>query len=151
MEQNSSNLFELQIDPQTNGFLAETAKWAKFLAIVGFVFCGLMALGALFAGSVIATSFSQFGGAGAMAAMGSTFVTIFYLGLALLCFFPCLYLFKFATKMKVALRSNDQETINNSFGNLKSYFKFVGILTIIILSFYAIILLIVLAAGASRL
>jgi uncharacterized membrane protein (DUF485 family) len=53
-------------------------------------------------------------------------------------FFPCLFLFRFASKMKHALAANDQAQLNTSFQNLKSLFRFVGILTIIFLAFYAI-------------
>ena len=54
-------------------------------------------------------------------------------------FFPCLSLFRFATKMQLALRTNDQETLNVSFENLKSCFKFMGIFTLIILAIYGLI------------
>ena len=49
MEQShSQELFSLQIDPLTKSHLWETARWAKFLSIVGFVLCGLILIGGLF-------------------------------------------------------------------------------------------------------
>jgi hypothetical protein len=42
-EQNQeSSLFGFGIDQSSRAHLAEAAKWAKFLAIVGFVMCGLI-------------------------------------------------------------------------------------------------------------
>ena len=137
MEQ-SNNLFELHVDHNGSSFLREIAKWSKFLSIVGFIMIGLMILVILFAGSTMATMFSatQYGEAGSLIGM-------IYIGVVaavmLIYFFPCLYLFKFATKMQIALRNNDQDTLNASFENLKSCFKFMGIFTIICLALYALV------------
>lgn len=141
------NLFELQVDHETTGYLSETAKWAKFLSIVGFVFCGLIVVAALFTGT-IASSLGPFGGA-AMGA-GGFMQIVLLLAMAALYFFPCLFLFNFSRKMQFALRNNDQINLNDSFRNLKSNFKFVGILTIVILSIYTIILLVAVFVGMSK-
>lgn len=138
MEQNTPNLLELHIDSQSNAYLRETAKWAKFLAVIGFIGCALIILIGVFAGSVMATAFSDLGGGGFGGGMGVV-MAIIYILLALLFFFPYLYLYRFANQMQAALRSNDQAALTTSFGNLKSCFKFVGILTIIVLALYALI------------
>ncbi len=142
MEQNtpSSSLFDLHIDHQSSAYLGETARWSKFLSIVGFIFCGLFVLIGLFAGSFMAGTFGRFGGGAGM--MGGAFFSVLYVLLALLYFFPCLYLYNFAAKMQVALRTNDQEQLSQSFRNLKSCYKFMGILMIVVLGFYALALLI---------
>lgn len=133
MEQDQ--LFDLRFEHQTNNFLAEAAKWGKFIAIIGFIFCALMLLGGIFAGSIFATM----GQSSSLALMGGGFFTAVYVVFAVLWFMPFLYLFNFASKMQVALRNNDQATLNLSFQNLKSCFKFIGIFTIIMLSIYALI------------
>ncbi|MBO9201834.1 MULTISPECIES: DUF5362 family protein [Niastella] len=139
--QPGQNLFELQVDQQSINYLGETARWAKFLSIVGFVLCGIMIIFALFFGSIMAT-FSKIGSNSGNEAFSSTMLagssafSLVYVVIALLYFFPCLYLFNFSSKMQTALRNNDQSTLNAAFGNLKSCFKFVGILTIVVLSFY---------------
>jgi len=132
MESNvESSLFELQVDHEATNYLKETARWAKFMAIMGFIGCGICVLVGLFAGSIIAGMYSSVGGVGRAGAMGGAFYSILYIALALLYFFPCLYTFNFASKMQVALRSNDQSQLNLAFKNLKSCYRFVGILTII--------------------
>ncbi len=131
MEPNSSNLFELQIDQQASVYLGETAKWAKFLSIVGFIMCAILLVIGIFAGTMLANMNDSFGGAYA-AGYGTAFGMIYAFG-ALLYFFPCLYLFRFSTAMQTALRSNDQQTLLKSFRNLKSCYKFLGILTLVIL------------------
>lgn len=150
--QTSQNLFDLQIDHQSNSYLSEAAKWGKFLAIMGFILCGLLLIIALFAGTLMASMMSGFGGsneAATGAAMGGGIVTFVYIVFALIYFFPCLYLFNFSSKMQVALRNNQQDVLNTSFRNLKSCFKFMGILMIIILAFWVLGIIIAIGAAAS--
>jgi hypothetical protein len=143
---NVSNLFELQVDHNGSAYLKETARWAKFLAVLGFIFCGLFVVFALFAGTLMATFSSLAPGAGIR---GGAFISIMYILCALLYFFPCLYLYNFGAKMQIALRANDQEQLNLSFKNVKSYFRFIGILTIIALGFMALGLIVAVIGLAS--
>ena len=147
----SSSLFGLAINENNKGDLADTARWARFLSIVGFVMCGLIVLVGFFAGSIFsmfATSDELEGLGGMSSAMGPA-MAFFYVIIAVIYFIPCLFLFRFANKMKVALSSNDQTALNTSFQNLKSMFRFFGIVTIIMISIYAIILLIALVGAAA--
>ena len=150
MEQNiTPNTFALQIDNGNIPYLAEAAKWGKFLSILGFIFCALIILMRLFAGTLMSTMFSQFEtqtpGFGAVS--GTVFM-IYYILIAILYFFPCLFLFNFSSKMQTAIRNNDQIYLNNSFRNLKSLFKFWGILTIIGLCIFVIAIIFVGVVGA---
>jgi hypothetical protein len=140
---------DLQVSPASQNFLNETAKWGKFLAIVGFIFCGLMVIAAFFLPALLLTMppYNQI--AGATTAMASVF-TIVYLILAVILFFPCLYLYRFSVKMKLALGSVSQENFETSLQNLKSVFKFYGIFTIVILSFYALIFVVTMLGLAMK-
>jgi hypothetical protein len=140
----------LQIDDVSAGYLRETAKWGKFLSIVGFVVTGLIVLIALFAGSLFAklAAFSA-NGQSALPEGLSIFITIIYLAIAVLYFFPCFYLFKFSNKAKLAIEVNEQVSLNEAFGNLKSCFKFIGITTIILLAVYGLALVAVVIVGVS--
>jgi hypothetical protein len=139
MDTTTESLFELHVDHNGSAYLKETARWAKFMAILGFVFCILYVLAALFAGSLIAR-LSSLGGTGMGASAGAGLIgggilSVIYILGALLYFFPCLYTYNFAAKMQTALRNNDQEQLNLSFRNLKSCYRFMGILMIIALGF----------------
>jgi hypothetical protein len=129
----------LQIDTTAHAHLAETAKWANFLAIVGFVLSCIIAIVALFAGTLLGSMSQSFGNSGSM--IGAGFITFIYLIIAAVYFFMSLFLFRFASKMKTALYSNDQEHLNNSFMNLKNLYKLMGILTIVYLGFLALALI----------
>ncbi len=134
---NSFNTSELGITSDVKSFLAETARWANFIAIVGFVLLGLLVLAGIFFGTMLGALAGETGmpgGAGIAGGMMSAVNII----LALIVFFPLLYLFRFAKNTKQALRSNDQSTLTSAFENLKSHYKFNGILMIIILGIYAL-------------
>jgi hypothetical protein len=132
-ETQNTSLFDLQVDNVCQSYLMETAKWGKFLAIIGFIGCGLLVLIALFAGTAISSLSSTMGGPGA--GFGGL-ITVFYILFALLYFFPLYYLYNFSVKMQAAIRSNDQSALQAALANQKSCYKFVGILTIVVLSLY---------------
>ncbi|HEX6180829.1 MAG TPA: hypothetical protein VFZ47_06245 [Chitinophagaceae bacterium] len=135
MEQKSANLFDLHLDQQSQGYLSETAKWAKFLSILGFIMIGLFFILILVGGAAAFSSFDELGYYGNF---GAAEIIIFLVIMAL-AVIPYIYLYRFAVKMQVALRNNDQANLTSSFSNLKSCYKYVGIFTIVILSFYLIL------------
>ena len=141
--QNGENLV---IDWRSKEFLKETAKWTKFLSILGFVGIGLMVLGSLvmlFApSSLMSNGDFPFG--------GKIFMMLLYLAFAVLYYFPISYLYQFSENTKKAIENNDNNAIRDAFEFLKSHYKFMGILTIILLAFYAIIIFIgLIGAGAA--
>jgi hypothetical protein len=147
------NLFELQIDQEAMSYLGTTARWGKFLSIVGFVNCGIMVIVALLFGKSFAM-LAPFAGGGNL--LGDTisrlgaFVTTIFIVAAVIWFFPNLFLLRFSVKMQSALRDTDQLQLNASLGSLKSCFKYIGILTIVILSFYTLLFIAGIIATAMR-
>ncbi len=139
---------ELKISLPTTAYLSETAKWAKFLAIMGFIFCGIIIIVAFFAGTIFSGSMadSRFSAFGALGGVG---IAAIYIVLGLIYFFPCLYLFNFASKMQAALRIRDQDILDESFKNIKSCFKFMGIFTIVLLSFYVLVIIFAVVMGVA--
>lgn len=145
MEQQQENsLFGLSIDSVTAGYLKETASWAKLLAIVGMISCGLIVIGGIVAAMAVSSATSEFsremGGSGASAAAGAAMM-IFYIIMAVIYFFPCLYTLRFSNHIKVALSSNDQMALNEGMRNLKATFRFMGVITIIFLSLFLLLFL----------
>lgn len=156
MEQSQdTSIFGFGIDSSSREHLSEAAKWAKFLAIVGFVMAGLLALLGMFAGSLIGFMTRKYSSEGYGAASEITgglavIMSILYVGIAVLVFLPYLFLYRFATRMRTALGTNDQQTLNSSFQNLKIMFRYVGIMTIIGLCFYGLmIIMFIITAVAS--
>lgn len=133
-----NNFAGLELNSDIRAYLLETAKWAKFISIVGFVMAGFMIIGALsfgvMLGSVIGSGME--GGMGA-ASMSSMF-SVIYIVFALIFVIPVYFLFRFSQKMLAALKHDDDIDLTESFKNLKSHYKFVGIYFIIMLGFYAL-------------
>lgn len=127
---------ELTLTTGSKMFLKESAGWTKFISIVGFVFLGILVIVALFAGSIIGAAMQSSG----MEMMGGAFITVLYLAMAVLYFFPIYYLFQFSSKMKAALAQQSSALLEEAFSNLKSHYKFMGILLVIVLAIYAIAL-----------
>lgn len=145
MESNQNLLnSDLQIDQSSHIYLSETARWANFLSIVGFVLSVILAIAGLFMGVFLGSTSSTYGNS---SFIGAGFAAVFYLIIAALYFVMSLFLYRFASKMKMALYTNDQETLNNSFLNLKNLYKMMGILTIIYLCL--IVLFMIFGIGAA--
>lgn len=131
--------FELQLDQTAKDFLKETAKWAYFLSILGFIGIGFMVLIGIFAGTIFSTFGNAMGGMGGFGGSFGALMGFFYVFIAAVYFFPVYYLNKFATNAKRAFRDNDSEALSNSLGYLKSHYKFIGILMLAILALYGLI------------
>ncbi|MFT4155583.1 DUF5362 family protein [Parafilimonas sp.] len=142
------NSFSLQVDNGNTPYLIEAAKWAKFLAVIGFIICGLLVLTGIFSGTFFASLAQVDTELNSMGSVGTVFFTIWFVLFALLYFFPSYYLYNFASKMQTAVKNNDQVSLNDSFKNLKSCLKFWGILLIIILCFYALAMVFVILGSA---
>jgi len=152
--QQDSSLFGMNVDQAGKSHLAEAARWAKFISVIGFIVCAMVVLFGVFFRSIIGslpTAFERNSPYGEMpnSAPFTAAIAFVYIVIALIYFFPFLFLFRFATKMKAALASNDQETLNTSFQNLKATFRFVGILLLIGLCFWVLITVVTLVGAAA--
>ncbi|MFK7937498.1 MAG: hypothetical protein AB8G22_28540 [Saprospiraceae bacterium] len=143
----------LELETAAREYLRESAKWAKFLSIVGFVMIGFMVIAAFFVGAMFSTmgNFQGIDGADELAGLGMLsggFITAMYLAFAALYFFPTLYFYRFSTKTKLAIESGSSTDLTAGLENLKSCFKFWGIFMIVILGIYALFFVIGIAGAA---
>lgn len=152
-ESQNQSLFSLSIDPVTKTHLIETSKWARFLAIVGFIALGLMLLFGIYMSTVFSSMdrFDNLYGRSSsnVFSMLGAGMAVFYIVVAVIMFFPLLFLLRFANRMRSALAGNDQEVLNGSFQNLKAYFRYLGVITIIGLAFYALTIIIAILGAAT--
>lgn len=123
-QQSSEHLFGLSISEETKQELKTLATWARITAIAAFVGYGLGLIVAF-----IGKRSGDFEVSGA-AKVGNIIGAIIALaiGVAL-----NLYLFNFAKSTLASIHSADANSLENGFHNLRMYFKFLGILFIIIL------------------
>ncbi len=132
-----ANESNLMLSPSSKIFLRETAKWSNFISIIGFIGIGLMVLASFFIGSI----FSMIPNYNQAMPFPTFFLSGIYLILALIYFFPVYYLYQFSSKLKRAFAHEDNTTLESSFEYLKSHYKFLGIFTIVMISFYILMLI----------
>ena len=131
---------ELEITDTLKAYLGGTARWAKFLSIIGLIFCTAMLAVAFYAAFYISPIMTTRYGFSLGRAISAV-----YIFLAVVWFSPCFFLYKFSVKLSDAIKRNVQENIESAFLNLQSTFKFMGIITIIILSLWLMSFLLLVA------
>lgn len=129
----------LIITEDIRSYIYETAKWTKFMSIVGFIVTALMVLIALSVSSVM-QSMSEIPAYQGLVGLGSGVITVFYLLIALVYFYPSFLMYKFSSAAKVAVFYGSQESLSTAMSKMKSIFKFWGILTIIIIAIYVLMI-----------
>lgn len=133
LDEGLSSKPEYGVTQNAIGFMETARKWGFFIAIFGMVIAGIIAIVAIFASSALSMAMG--------ANFGSGIIIAVYLFMAVLYFIPCFYLYKFSNYLKMANQSKDALHLENAMANLKSFFKFIGIFILVILSIYALIFL----------
>jgi magnesium-transporting ATPase (P-type) len=128
---------KIEIDEKTLNNLDTTRKWAMFLSIIGFIILGLIITIGLIAG----TFFTVFNSGGKELGVPESLMFIPILLLAVIYFFPVLFLFRFSKRTGHAVHTLDKEELHKAFRSLKSYFVYIGILIIVVLLCYVAVLI----------
>ncbi|WP_158727750.1 MULTISPECIES: hypothetical protein [unclassified Flavobacterium] len=140
-EQTTVENLDLQITTTAKDLLAETAKWAYYLSILGFIGVGFIVLIALIIGITFAVVGSTSGSMGFLESSMGLGVAFIYILIGVLYFFPIYYLNKFASNAKLAIKNNDTAALTLSFEYLKSHYKYIGIMTLVVFSLYALLII----------
>ena len=123
--------------------LLTTAKWMKFLCIIGCIGAAIMVIIGI---AMIALGSTIGGLAGSVGStVGGAFLGVLYLAMSALYIYPIIKGFQFASATKAACLSDNEAQLARGFASLSAMVKFFGILTIVILVFYVLALL---GAGA---
>ena len=126
--------------------LRTAGLWAKFLAIMGFIGVGFMVI----------AGFAMIIGMSAMSVydnnpMGIGFAGIgfIYFITAILMFFPAYFMLMYANKISDAFRTRNAFSLDNASKQLKNYFLYTGVMTIIVLGLYFFAIIGFAVAGAA--
>ena len=107
-----------------------TAKWSKFYAVLSFIgvaICVLMGILLLVSGHFMAQIQPDLS-----AAMFSP-LGLVYIILGGILVMPALYLLQFSQKTEQAIAESNTEMMEQALNRMKSYWKFMGIFTIVML------------------
>lgn len=110
--------------------LLTTAKWSKFYAVLSFIgvaICVLMGILLLVSGHFMAQIQPDLS-----AAMLAPLALV-YIILGGILVMPALYLLQFSQKAEQAIAESNTEMMEQALNRMKSYWKFMGIFTIVML------------------
>lgn len=111
-------------------YLADIRRWSKLIAVFGYMIIGILILFGVFFGFFYNNPEIQ-SAPGAVSGITLMFV---YLVMALIYLFPVVFLHRFASNLGRSLRSGNETELTRSFQNLRSFFRYIGILTIIMIA-----------------
>lgn len=125
--------------------LHQAAKWAGFLSLVGLITLGLTALMFI----LLIFSFGTIAAFSDVPGLGGASVVSFIFGLILLAFYalPIWWLYSFSSNIKQAIATGDNYRIEAGLNFLRKHYKFIGILTAIVLGMYALMLILGMIGG----
>jgi hypothetical protein len=128
--------------------LMGASPWIRFMGVLGFIGAGFMAL--------LGLTVLLGGGAIAAATQAEIFVAFsalggfIYIGLGALYFFPSLFAYRFGRKLKNYCLTFDDNELDGAFKNNYSFWKFLGILTIVCLALVVSIIPIAVIVSVAR-
>lgn len=133
------------LDDISQGYLLQTVRWTKFIAIIGFIITGL-ALIITFFGGISTMMNTEYGVASSIGyGIGSLLMAILY-------FYPAYCLYQFSRYMKSGLYYEDKLQVMTAFRFQRNLYCYLGIMLIIIICIYAALIMFggVLASMAGR-
>lgn len=135
------NPYHNQTDPLANvpvtplmiEHLRGTKPWVRFISIVLFISSALIFLGG-FAMIFLGSSSRIYGGFGAI-------IGVVYILFGILYLAPAYFLHQYASSINDFLQGGGDSAMENALGNQKSFWRFSGILTLVIICLYALFFL----------
>lgn len=126
---------DLFLSPATAAHLRRGAVWARFLAVVGFIGCGvcLLAAIAMFAFGGLVTAYVY-----PLISLAPMLLAVIYLVIAVIGFFLNLFLYRFADRSIRAADTYDSALLATGVRNLTNYLLADGIIVLMALVIPAI-------------
>jgi uncharacterized membrane protein len=125
-------LFSLKVDEAAKAHLLETMRWTKFLGILFIIaiilMCSVLAFVMMIYMPGMQTPVPY-------AAASVIFMSLFMTGLN---FYPIFALLKFSTLIRSAIADSNQQQFNHALKYLKNMFRYIGVLTITLITIYGL-------------
>jgi Family of unknown function (DUF5362) len=122
--------------------LRQTKPWVTFLSVVAFIGSALMLLGGVV--MMAAGALAPSGSAVPAAAMGAI-----YIPMAFLYIYPGLKLWGFSSAIGRLLASRSNMDLEAALGQQKSFWKFSGIMTVVVIALYAVMFIGLMVVGVA--
>jgi hypothetical protein len=128
-----------EVSETTVELLRQTRPWVMLLSIFAFVGSGLMAVVGLCLGA-----WAMF----AQGAKGQAAIGLIYVPLALFYIYPGIKLWGYSSAIARLMASRSIADLEDALGQQKSFWKFSGIASVVVLGLYAIAFVVLIAVGA---
>ncbi len=130
-----------QLTSESIAFLVKAAKWGKFMAILGFIVTGLLLVSGMLMSFVLNTVQDE------MIPLNTPFppfvLSVFYILIAGIYIIPVIFLNSFCNNVIKGVNFSSTEYLTKSLKNLKNLFVFIGVSTVVVLTIYLIVLIII--------
>jgi len=149
--------FENQTEPENpqlivtedmRSYIYDMSKWARFLGIVGFVVSAFLFLAALTVGPAINANPEMAKMLGQLGTMDSATITVVFCIYGAAICYPSFLMVRYASSANQGVLYGEQNNLNDAMSNLKSLFKYFGILALIFIGLN-LITLIAMVIGAA--
>ena len=128
---------KIEIGNETLKNLNKLRRWTMFLSVSGFIFLGLI----LMLGIITGTFLTAFSHSDKIPGVPDVLLIGSFIGLALIVFFPILFLFRFSKHTSNAVAALDGKELHKAVKYLKLFFLFIGIfLILMVLAYFSAIL-----------
>ncbi len=134
---NKKEIKDLEIDTGTLKYFDAIRKWTMFLSIAGFIFLGLIIVIGIIAGTFL----SAFSSGKLNSVFPGPLLFIPLLIAAIVDFLPILFLFRFSKHTAIAVHTRNMKELHRALKSLRAFFVYLGILLIVVLSIYAVALI----------
>ncbi len=135
------SLANIPVTPLMIEHLRATKPWVRFISILMFISVGFMFLAGL------AMMFMPSPMGGRMTGMGA--IGILYFVLGGLYRAPAFFLYQYASAIQDLLRGGGDVAMETALGSQKSFWRFSGILTLVIICIYALVFIFAIVGAMS--
>lgn len=126
-------------------YLRETKPWVRFMSVIMFIMVGFILIGSVF---ILLMPAGPAGGG------MNVLLALVYIAMGVLYVFPAYFLHQFASAIRSIERGGGDVAMEEALRSQKSFWRFVGIATLIVIAIYIVIIVVVvlgaMAAGISR-
>ena|SRR5688572_5537060 len=128
MEEQQS-LFEFNVDKNTGNEFIELSRWSKLFAIILISLVGIAILTIGLVWNQFATTFTEESGASSSVLA----VSLTIMGLVILCIggIMMFFLLRGANRIRKGITTRDQFMFSSGLGDIKTYFAFLGVFSIL--------------------
>ena len=141
MDAGSANISPLAVD-----LLRQTKPWTRLIGVIMFIVAGFMLLGGLAAMVLGSAALGMRVGVGGVL---SGVIAVIYIAFGALYLMPAIFLNRYASKIGDLVRTNRMGDLEQALAAQKSFWKFVGVLVLILLCLYAVVIVLMIFAGVS--